>query len=156
MPSWTRKRLAQTQVCPMLRNLDAIAPFTAASRSASSKTIKGALPPSYNDSFFTVEAHCRINCLPTSVEPVKENFRTSGFSVSSFPTREDLVDGTTWNTPLGIPARWASSPSASADNGVSCAGLITIGQPAARAGPTLRVIMALGKFHGVIAATTPT
>ena len=29
-------------------------------------------------------------------------------------------------------------------------------QPTARAGPALRVIMAAGKFHGVMAATTPT
>ena len=29
-------------------------------------------------------------------------------------------------------------------------------QPAARAGPALRVIMAAGKFQGVIAAHTPT
>ena len=29
-------------------------------------------------------------------------------------------------------------------------------QPAARAGATLRVIMAAGKFHGVTAAHTPT
>jgi hypothetical protein len=29
-------------------------------------------------------------------------------------------------------------------------------QPAASAAPTLRAIIALGKFHGVIAATTPT
>jgi hypothetical protein len=29
-------------------------------------------------------------------------------------------------------------------------------QPAAKAGAALRVIIALGKFHGVIAATTPT
>jgi hypothetical protein len=28
-------------------------------------------------------------------------------------------------------------------------------QPAASAGPALRVIIAAGKFHGVIAATTP-
>ena len=35
------------------------------------------------------------------------------------------------------------------------AGLTTTGQPTARAGAHLRVIMALGKFHGVIAATTP-
>jgi hypothetical protein len=28
-------------------------------------------------------------------------------------------------------------------------------QPAASAGPSLRVIIAEGKFHGVIAATTP-
>ena len=35
------------------------------------------------------------------------------------------------------------------------AGLTTIEQPAASAGPALRVIMAAGKFHGVIAAVTP-
>jgi hypothetical protein len=38
---------------------------------------------------------------------------------------------------------------------VNVAGLITTGQPAARAGAHLRVIIALGKFQGVIAATTP-
>jgi hypothetical protein len=32
---------------------------------------------------------------------------------------------------------------------------MTIVQPAAKAGPTLRVIIAAGKFHGVIAAVTP-
>ena len=32
---------------------------------------------------------------------------------------------------------------------------MTTVQPAASAGPALRVIMALGKFQGVIAATTP-
>ncbi len=31
----------------------------------------------------------------------------------------------------------------------------TMAQPAAKAGPALRVIIALGKFQGVIAATTP-
>src|SRR6266404_3878794 len=140
----------------MLRNLDAIAPFTAASRSASSKTMKGALPPSSRESFFTVEAHCTISCLPISVEPVKENLRTSGLVVSSLPMRADFLEVTTLKTPLGTPARWASSAMASADNGVAEAGFNTAGQPAASAGPTLRVIIALGKFHGVTAATTPT
>lgn len=42
----TNIRLVQTQVCPELRNLEAINPSTAASRSASSNTMKGALPPS--------------------------------------------------------------------------------------------------------------
>gem|GEM_PF-5812321 len=32
---------------------------------------------------------------------------------------------------------------------------MTTGQPAASAGATLRVIIAKGKFHGVIAAHTP-
>ncbi len=62
---------------------------------------------------------------------------------------------TTLNTPFGTPARSASTASASADSGVSSAGFSTIGQPAASAGATLRVIIAAGKFHGVIAAHTP-
>ena len=35
------------------------------------------------------------------------------------------------------------------------AGFSTTGQPAASAGPALRVIIAEGKFQGVMAATTP-
>ncbi|MNY46887.1 hypothetical protein D3C86_1821100 [compost metagenome] len=42
-----------------------------------------------------------------------------------------------------------------AENGVWAAGFNTMAQPAAKAGPALRVIIALGKFQGVIAATTP-
>ncbi len=45
---------------------------------------------------------------------------------------------------------------ASAEKGVLPAGLITTVQPAASAGPALRVIIAFGKFHGVISAHTPT
>ena len=61
----------------------------------------------------------------------------------------------TWNTPPGMPARCANSANASAENGVKSAGRTIIGQPAASAGPALRVIMADGKFHGVIATHTP-
>lgn len=38
---------------------------------------------------------------------------------------------------------------ARAEKGVSGAGLMTTVHPAARAGPSLRVIIAEGKFHGV-------
>ena len=62
---------------------------------------------------------------------------------------------TTLNTPAGTPARSASSASASAENGVCDAGLTTTVQPAASAGPALRVIIAIGKFHGVMQPTTP-
>ena len=61
----------------------------------------------------------------------------------------------TLSTPAGMPARCASSATASADSGVCSAGLMITGQPAASAGATLRVIIAIGKFHGVIAAHTP-
>jgi hypothetical protein len=62
---------------------------------------------------------------------------------------------TTLKTPAGTPARSPSAAIARADNGVSSAGRETNVQPAARAGATLRAIIALGKFHGVIAAATP-
>ncbi len=56
------------------------APSTALSRSASSKTMKGALPPSSSASFLMVGAHCAIRMRPTSVEPVKLRWRTTGLS----------------------------------------------------------------------------
>ena len=55
-PRCTNTRFGQTQVWPPLRNLAAIRPSTAASRSASSNTMKGALPPSSSDSFLSVSA----------------------------------------------------------------------------------------------------
>ena len=58
---------------------------------------------------------------------------------------------TTLSTPAGRPASSRISASASIDSGVCWAGLITIVQPAAIAGPILRVPIAAGKFHGVIA-----
>ena len=53
-----------------------------------------------------------------------------------------------------MPPSSASTASASAESGVSDGGLITKVQPAASAGAHLRVIMALGKFQGVMAAQT--
>ena len=41
-------------------------------------------------------------------------------------------------------------------SGVSAAGLRTVVQPAASAGPSLRVTIAAGKFHGVMSTAGPT
>ncbi|MNP38698.1 hypothetical protein D3C76_1322310 [compost metagenome] len=60
-PSWMYRRLAQTQVWPLLRYLETSAPSTAASRSASSNTMNGALPPSSRDTFLMSLAHSTIN-----------------------------------------------------------------------------------------------
>ena len=149
------KRFVHTQVCPVFLNFERSAPETAESRLASSKTIKGALPPSSIDTFFIVSAQFRVNILPMAVEPVKESLRTIGLSVNALPISLELVPTTTFRMPLGIPACSASSAIARADNGVSEAGLITTGQPAARAGAHFLVIIAIGKFQGVIDATTP-
>ena len=102
-----------------------------------------------------VGAHCAISMRPISVEPVKVSMRTVGLEVSSLPITLALPV-MTLNTPLGMPACSASAASASAVSGVSEAGFSTMVQPTASAGPALRVIMAAGKFHGVMAATTPT
>ena len=138
----------------MLRNFDTIAPSTAASRSASSKTMNGALPPSSIPTFLTVEAAWRMRILPVSVEPVKVMRRTAGCSVMTLPI-SDPLPVTRLRTPGGMPARSARAARASAVKGVSVAGLTTTVQPTESAGPTLRVIIAAGKFQGVIAATTP-
>ena len=58
-----------------------------------------------------------------SVEPVNENFRTRGLSVSSLPVSRECLVVMTLNTPAGTPACSASAASASADRGVSEAGL---------------------------------
>lgn len=55
----------------------------------------------------------------------------------------------------GSPASMANFVKARHVNGVSLGGLMTTEQPAASAGAILRVIMAAGKFHGVIIPQTP-
>src|SRR5260370_2706487 len=123
------RRFAQTQVWPVFLYLEARAPSTAASRSASSKTMKGALPPSSMEVFLTVFEHCSSSTLPTAVEPVNVTLRTIGLEVISPPIAAELPVRTL-KTPLGIPARSPSSAIASAEYGVAVAGLQTPG-PAA-------------------------
>ena len=62
----------------------------------------------------------------------------------------------TLRTPPGSPASSRIWARASIDSGVCFAGFITIVQPAASAGPILRVPMAIGKFHGVMNTHGPT
>ena len=69
--------------------------------------------------------------------------------------RAERRDGRTLTTPAGTPASASSAPMASAVSGVSDAGLSTTVQPAASAGPILRVAIAAGKFHGVISTLHP-
>ena len=68
----------------MLRIFAIIAPSTASSRSASSKTRNGALPPSSIETLSTFSAAWAISFLPTSVEPVKESLRSRGSAMIGF------------------------------------------------------------------------
>ena len=62
----------------------------------------------------------------------------------------------TLSTPAGRPASCIVSASLSIVSGVASAGLTTMVQPAATAGPILRVPIASGKFHGVMNRQGPT
>src|SRR6266478_3106957 len=136
----------------MLRILAIIAPSIAASTSASSNTMKGALPPSSIAGFTTLSAASCRSLRPTSVEPVNETTRTRGSCSIALTTLPDEREGMTLTTPAGTPASARIGISASIVSGVSEAGLSTTVQPAASAGPILRVAMAAGKFHAVTRA----
>ncbi len=140
----------------MLRIFAIIAPSTAASRSASAKTRNGALPPSSMLTRSSWSADWRTSVRPTSVDPVKLilRSRSSPIRVSLKPPESVVV--TTLSTPSGSPASASTPARASIVSGVCEAGFITIVQPAATAGPILRVPMASGKFHGVTNRHGPT
>mmetsp|Transcript_12235 Transcript_12235/g.24273 ORF Transcript_12235/g.24273 Transcript_12235/m.24273 type:complete len:308 (-) Transcript_12235:456-1379(-) len=158
--SWTRNLSLQTHVWPALRNFDPMAAFTATSRSASSNTTKGALPPSSREARLMIppSLHCLCRIFPTLVEPVKLIFLTSSLVHISLPNSGvwSAPNGRTSKAASGMPAFLPISMRATAERGVSSEGFTTEGQPAARAGPTFLVIIARGKFQGVMKPQTPT
>src|SRR5262252_735947 len=92
--------------------------------------------------------------VPFSDEPVNEIPRTRGSLVIRSPTSE-LLPTSRFSTPAGNPARSKISTSFAAVSGVVDDGLKTTVLPATRAGAIFQAGMAIGKFHGVINATTP-
>ena len=92
--------------------------------------------------------------VPTSVEPVKQILRTSGWLTKRSPTTDPLP-GSTVKTSSGRPASSASSPSRIAVSGVISAGFSTTVLPAASAGTKPQPAIGIGKFHGTMTLTTP-
>src|SRR5262245_35617353 len=115
----------------------------------------GLLPPSSREIFFTPSAESFMICLPVEVSPVNAILSTPGCVTSAVPTLPP-GPGTTLNTPSGKPAAATTSANFSAVSGVRLAGLWTTAQPVASAGPYFHIESNSGKFHGVIAPTTPT
>jgi hypothetical protein len=121
-------------------------------------TMNGAFPPNSKDNFLRVDADAADSHFPVAVDPVNEIFRILGLLVNFCPTCgvASLDTGSTEKTFSGIPALIPRFISAIAVKGVSGAGFTMHEHPAANAGATFRVIMAAGKFQGVIIAATPT
>ncbi len=156
MPRCTIRREPATQTCPAL---PVMAPaMMAASRSrsgASSNTSCGLLPPSSSvTGLGPCDAQLAMMAAPVRVEPVKVIFEISGWHVRASPVVRPSPC-TTLNRPRGTPASMASSARRTAENGVSSEGLSTTALPAASAAPTFHDTITSGKFHGVIAPTTP-
>jgi hypothetical protein len=93
--------------------------------------------------------------VPTSVEPVKLIFLQMGFSRNS-SAMSWAGPMTRLATPWGSPASIMHSNTWTSDSGVWLAGRLTMVQPAARAGAIFRDCSVMGKFQGLMAATTPT
>ena len=87
---------------------------------------------------------------------MKLTLRSRSSAISALLSRLESLVVTTLSTPAGRPASSSIAASASIVSGVSSAGLTTIVQPAATAGPILRVPIASGKFHGVMNRHGPT
>ena len=93
----------------------------AASRSASSNTTNGALPPSSSWVRWPCTAAAAITLRPTGVDPVKVTTSTSGWPARAVPTSAP-APVTTLKTPSGRPASLARRASVSVVSGVSLGG----------------------------------
>ena len=151
--SWTSIRDPAQQTCPWLNQIASTIPSTVLSKSASSKTRKGDLPPSSKVSFLSLEAVFSRIWRPTSVEPVNAIFETPGWAANIAPVVPEPVSRL--KTPGGRPIRWHISANQIAVNGVNSAGFKTTVFPAARAGATFQANISRGKFQGMIWPTTP-
>src|SRR5438093_1534851 len=120
----TKRRVPAQHTCPAQKKTPSNAPCTAASGSASLKTMLGDLPPSSSDTRLSVDAVSRWISFPTSVEPVKAILSTMGWRTSA-PPAVGPKPGTMLTTPAGTPASSSSSPRRSAVSGVCSAGLST-------------------------------
>ena len=125
---------------------------TARSRFASASTMVAAFEPS--SSIRRFRPAWRATMRPTAEDPVNEISATRSSSVRACATPAD--PGSTLSAAAGQPAAIASVASARIASGVCSGGLITTGQPAPMAGPSLCAAISSGKLKAGMAATTPT
>lgn len=118
--------------------------------------MNGAHPPSSIEVRTTLEAASFISAIPTGVEPVNDSFFSRRSWIMGPVTGRASEAGMTLTTPAGKPTSSHTLANARVVSGVRLAGLMMTVQPAASAGPALRVAIASGKFHGVMNSAGPT
>ena len=136
-------RDAAEQVCPAFWMPAVTRSGSAASRSASSKTSCGDLPPSSSVTGTTLAAAAAWTRAPTATEPVKEMWSMPGCAASAAPASSPRP-GTTLSAPGGRPASAAIAAKASAVRLASSAGFSTQALPMASAATTERPMICIG------------
>ncbi len=156
MARWMRSRLPAVHDCPAYRKIPTATASIALSRSASSKTRTGALPPPSTEIRANRPAAMMASRRPTSLLPVNPILSTRGSAASASPIASpDPVRP--FATPAGSPGRPSSSSKIAIDDaGASLAGFRTNVQPEASAAPIFRSGRSIGSFQGVMNAHTPT
>src|SRR3984893_6355345 len=127
---------------------------SARSRSASSNTITGFLPPGSKCTRFTLGAPFALIAAHAALSPPHRIALIAGCSVRALPASSPMPC-TVLRTPSGTPACLTSFASRSAVTGDHSAALCTTVQPAASAGAIFQVDSMKGVFHGVITPTGP-
>ena len=126
----------------------------AASKSASSKTIFGDLPPSSRETgiiFFAADSYI---FWPETSEPVNAILDTCLCSTSGWPTSTP-IPVIQFTTPSGNPASDTNFINSKVDAEVNSDGFITAVFPAAKAGASFQDKRSKGEFQAVIIPTTP-
>ncbi|MCY1293055.1 hypothetical protein D9M70_423030 [compost metagenome] len=143
MPSCTSRREVALHTWPWFQKMPNMIHSTAASTSASSKTMKADLPPSSRLMFLMSAAAADMIFAPVGTLPVKASLSTPGCWLRG-PPASLPSPVTTFSTPDGRPTRSAVAASSRAVSGVSSEGLSTQVAPAARAGATFQAAISNG------------
>ncbi len=149
---WTSRRSPAVQLCPAQRKHAATVASAARSRSASSRTTTGPLPPS--SSTAALPAAASATRRPVSVEPMKPTPCVPGLRAISSPTVEP-GPVTRLKTPGGRSASATHSARAIPATAVVEAGVQTTAFPQASAGAISSAGIVYGQFQGVITPITP-
>ena len=117
--SWTTARPSDVQRWPAVPKPENSAPSTARSRSASSITTSGFLPPSSRHGFCRWRPQSSPILAPTALEPVKPTLSTRpASSARSRPAKVAAPSACTrLSTPPGTPPAWKRRASASPERG---------------------------------------
>lgn len=137
----TSTRVAAVQSWPALKYPAIAMHSAAASRSASSKTITGALPPSSRCVRLRCPPALAATARPAATDPVTETICGVGCETSAAPVSRSPV--TTLKTPGGRCFA-ASSASITVVTGVVSLGLSTTVLPAATAGTNFQIAIIIG------------